>query len=123
APPSYVDTSLFEEREVRLGSACGTLSLPHADGPVPAVVLLSGSGAHDRDETIGRNKPLKDIAWGLASRGVAVLRFDKVTYAHPEEVTSAFTVWDEYGPAGESRGHFLGVRIRDLVEAEHRDAS
>jgi dienelactone hydrolase len=41
------------------------------------VVLLAGSGALDRDETIGRNKPLKDIAWGLASRGVAVARFDK----------------------------------------------
>jgi uncharacterized protein len=47
------------------------------------VVLLSGSGPQDRDETIGRNKPLKDLAWGLASAGVAVLRFDKVTHAHP----------------------------------------
>ena len=54
----------------------------------------------DRDETIGRNKPFKDLAWGLASRGVAVLRFDKVTFAHSAEVKSAtgFTVADEYVP-------------------------
>ena len=69
-------------------------------------MLLSGSGPQDRDETIGRNKPLKDLAWGLASRGVAVLRFDKVTYAHPGEVgrTAGFTVADEYLPQA-TRGH------------------
>ena len=49
---------------------------------------------------IGRNKPFKDLAWGLASRGVAVLRFDKVTYAHPAEVERdpGFTLADEYLP-------------------------
>jgi hypothetical protein len=59
----------------------GTLSLPRQPGPRPAVVLLGGSGPADRDETIGRNKPLKDLAWGVASHGVAGLRFDKVTPA------------------------------------------
>jgi dienelactone hydrolase len=99
--PSYVDSSAFEEEEVSLGAVSGTLSVPRGSGPWPAVVLLSGSGAHDRDETIGRNKPLKDMAWGLASRGVAVLRFDKITHAHPEQVVGnpAFTVYDEYAPA------------------------
>ena len=80
----------------------GTLSLPRRPGsaPYPAVVLLAGSGPLDRDETIGRNKPFKDLAWGLASRGVAVLRFDKVTYAHPGQVKEAqdFTLADEYLP-------------------------
>lgn len=63
-------------------------------------MLLTGSGPHDRDETIGRNKPFKDLAWGLASRGVAVLRFDKVTCAHPGEVAKdpGFTVTGEYVP-------------------------
>ncbi|MGO4431230.1 alpha/beta hydrolase family protein, partial [Streptomyces sp. MCAF7] len=63
-------------------------------------VLLGGGGPFDRDGTSGPNKPLKDLAWGLASRGVAVLRFDKVTYAHPGEVadTSDFTMADEYVP-------------------------
>jgi dienelactone hydrolase len=76
------------------------------------VVLLAGSGPHDADETIGRNKPLKDLAWALASAGVAVARFEKVTHAHPDQVTANpdFTVTDEYVPhavaaIGALRGH------------------
>lgn len=67
---------------------------------MPAVVLLAGSGSLDRDETIGRNKPLKDIAWGLASRGIAVTRFDKVTYTHAAELATAhdITLDSEYLP-------------------------
>src|SRR5262249_16239947 len=41
-----------------------------------------GSGAHDRDETIGPNKPLRDVAWGLASQGVATLRYVKRNKEH-----------------------------------------
>ncbi|MEP7023901.1 MAG: hypothetical protein ABJB47_08855 [Actinomycetota bacterium] len=85
-PPAYADPAAFGEQDVTIGSGPlavpGTLSLPHGAGPQPAVVLLSGSGPGDRDETYGRNKPFKDLAWGLASRGVAVLRFDKVTHAY-----------------------------------------
>jgi hypothetical protein len=42
-------------------------------------VLVHGSGPNDRDETVGANKPFKDLATGLASRGVAVLRYEKRT--------------------------------------------
>jgi len=37
------------------------------------------------DETIGPNKPFKDLAWGLATEGIAVLRYDKRTYRYPKE--------------------------------------
>ncbi|MGD0699594.1 MAG: alpha/beta hydrolase [Trebonia sp.] len=103
-PPSYADPGRFDEHEITLGSGPlavpGTLSLPHEPGPLPAVVLLGGSGPADRDGTILRSRPLKDLAWGLASRGIAVLRFDKVTYAHPNAVRANrdFTVADEYRP-------------------------
>jgi dienelactone hydrolase len=105
-PPGYADTDRFDDHEVTLGArplaVPGTLSLPRQrqSGLLPALVLLGGSGPEDRDGSIGRSKPLKDLAWGLASRGVAVLRFDKVTHAHPDLVSQnrAFTVADEYLP-------------------------
>jgi dienelactone hydrolase len=58
----------------------GILILPASEKPVPAVVLLAGSGPQDRDETVGTNKPLRDLARGLAGHGVASLRYDKRTY-------------------------------------------
>ena len=103
----------FEEREVTIGSGAlavpGTFSLPRGRGPHPGVVLLSGGGPFDRDETSGPNKPLKDLAWGLASRGVAVVRFDKVTFAHASQVADApdFTMTDEYVPHAVAAVHLL----------------
>jgi hypothetical protein len=103
-PPAYADPQSFDEHAVRLGSdelaVDGTMSVPHRPGRLPAVVLLAGSGSLDRDETIGRNKPFRDVAWGLATQGVAVLRFDKVTYAHAGDLQHAdqFTLSDEYLP-------------------------
>jgi len=83
--PAYVDESRFREEEVIIGSGKwqlpGTLTIPVGEGPFAAVVLVHGSGAHDRDETIGPNKPFKELAWGLACQGIAVLRYDKRTYA------------------------------------------
>jgi dienelactone hydrolase len=42
-------------------------------------VLVHGSGPNDRDETVGASKPFRDLAWGLATKGVAVLRYEKRT--------------------------------------------
>jgi uncharacterized protein len=105
--PEYTDPGAVGEQDVTVGAGRlavpGTLTLARASEPRtrhPGVLLLAGSGPLDRDETIGRNKPFKDIAWGLATRGAAVLRFDKVTCAHPREVRQArdFTLNDEYLP-------------------------
>jgi dienelactone hydrolase len=85
-PPSYAKPDSYTEQEVTIGAGewalPGTLTMPRGDGPFPAVVLLAGSGPNDRDGTLEANKPLRDLAWGLASRGIAVLRFDKRTLAH-----------------------------------------
>ena len=92
SPVAYVDPSAFTETEVTVGAAPwalpGTLSMPTGTGPFPAVVLLAGSGPQDRDETIGPNTPLRDIAQGLASQGIAVLRYDKRTKAHGPEMAA-----------------------------------
>jgi dienelactone hydrolase len=99
--PAYVDAANFEEKEISFGAApwalAGTLTLPKGAGPFPAVVLVHGSGPNDRDETIGPNKPFKDLAQGLASQGIAVLRYDKRTKVYPQEVTQLenFTVKEE----------------------------
>jgi dienelactone hydrolase len=76
----------------------GTLTLPDGQGPFPSVVLLSGSGPNDQDETIGPNKPFRDIALGLAARGVASIRYDKRTHAYPQSFSTSGTPIDEYVP-------------------------
>lgn len=54
----------------------GTLTLPRGEGPFPAVILLTGSGTQDRDETIMGHKPFAVWADALTRRGIAVLRYD-----------------------------------------------
>jgi dienelactone hydrolase len=63
--------------------------MPIGAGPFPAIVLVHGSGPNDRDETIGPNKPFRDLALGLASRGIAVLRYDKRTKAYPAKLAAS----------------------------------
>lgn len=100
-PPSYVNLSAFTEENTTVGSGQwklpATLTIPNGAGPFPAVVLVHGSGPNDRDETYGPNKPFKDIAWGLASKGVVVLRYEKRTKQYPEESAAIqnFMVQDE----------------------------
>lgn len=53
------------------------VTVPKATGLAPLVVLVHGSGAHDADETVGPNKPFRDLAEGLAARGIATLRYVK----------------------------------------------
>ncbi len=62
----------------------GTLTLPEKEGPSPAVVLISGSGAQDRNEEIVGHKPFWVIADHLTRNGIAVLRFDDRGYGASE---------------------------------------
>lgn len=80
----------------------GTLTIPaSAEGKWPAVVLVHGSGPSDRDETVGAIKPFRDLAYGLAAQGIAVLRYDKRTSVHAQAIVSdaeayaAFTAEEE----------------------------
>ena len=85
-PPDYANPSAFHEEHVTIGAEPwqlpGTLTEPTGAGPFPAVVLVQGSGPNDEDETVGSNKPFKDLAWGLASRGIIVLRYEKRTHKY-----------------------------------------
>jgi dienelactone hydrolase len=84
--PEYVDEDAFEEREVVVEGDDveleGLLTVPAddagaGDGPYPGVLLVHGAGLHDPDGTAGASKILRDFAWGLASEGVATLRYEK----------------------------------------------
>jgi dienelactone hydrolase len=100
-PPAYVHKEAFHEQDVTVGAGewalPGTLSIPVGQGPFPALVLVHGSGPNDRDETVGAGKPFRDLAWGLASRGIAVLRYEKRTRAHGAKLANVagFTVQQE----------------------------
>jgi dienelactone hydrolase len=102
SPPDYATPGAYAEREVTVGAGRewalpGTLTLPAGRGPFPAIVLVHGSGPNDRDESIGANKPFKDLALGLASRGIAVLRYEKRTKVYGAKLAALrqFTVKEE----------------------------
>ena len=81
------ESDLFDSVELNLpvpalGELPGILTMPKGDGPFPAVILIQGSGASDKDEAVMGLRPFRDIAEGLAEQGVAVYRFDKRTYVY-----------------------------------------
>jgi hypothetical protein len=86
--PSYSQPDSFSSREVSLGEddrkLPGTLTVPHGKGPWAAVVLVHGSGPNDRDESVGGVKVFRDLAEGLTTRGIAVLRYDKRVKVYPQ---------------------------------------
>jgi dienelactone hydrolase len=115
-----------------------TLTVPGSAKPVPAVLMLSGSGPNDRDETVGPNKPFRDLARGLADHGVATLRFDKRTVT-VKDASKVSTIRDEYvvdalealallraAPGVDAKrifvlGHSLGTIAAPLVAKEAGD--
>jgi pimeloyl-ACP methyl ester carboxylesterase len=134
-PPPYADPTAFTEQDIVLEAAGhavpGTLTLPSQ--PSVGVVLLAGGGPFDRDETSGPNKPLKDLAWGLATQGIAVLRFDKLTANRPEAMAEpGYTMTSEYVPHGIAAvrtlaqhvdqvflvGHSMGGKVAPKIAAE-----
>jgi hypothetical protein len=99
--PAYAKPDAFRERETTIISSRwelpGILTLPNTKTAVPAVVLVQGSGPNDQDESIGPNKPFKDLAQGLASQNIAVLRYVKRTKQYGADFRSdvQYTVKDE----------------------------
>lgn len=75
--PYIAEEVTFANGDITLA---GTLTLPEGDGPHPAVVLITGSGPQDRDESLAGGgiaiKPFALIADHLTRAGIAVLRYD-----------------------------------------------
>jgi dienelactone hydrolase len=86
------------------------LTLPAKANNLPAVVLVSGSGPNDRDETVGAEKPFKDIAEDLAKKGIASLRYDKRTFAYQAQIEASggnISIDEEYTQDAASAVNYL----------------
>jgi pimeloyl-ACP methyl ester carboxylesterase len=118
----------------------GTLTLPRGPGPFPAVVLVTGSGPQDRDETLFDHKPFAVIADRLSRAGIAVLRYDDRgvggSGGNPETATTADLARDALAAslhlAADPRidparigivGHSEGAAIAALVANERRETA
>ncbi|MEM8486219.1 MAG: alpha/beta hydrolase [Bacteroidota bacterium] len=95
-PFPYEEEAVFYDNAVGDARLAGTLTLPTSPGPHPAVVLISGSGPQDRDETIMGHKPFLVLSDHLTREGIAVLRYD------------------DRG-TGESTGNFAAATSEDLA--------
>ena len=63
------------------------ITIPKNQVTYPMVIFIHGSGPNDKDETVGPNKPFRDIAHGLAKYNIASLRFDKRTFVYGKKFT------------------------------------
>ena len=118
----------------------GTLTLPRGDGPFPAIVLVTGSGAQNRDEEIFGHKPFLLLADRLTSLGFAVLRYDDrgtgkstgnfgtaTTLDFATDAISAIRFLKGRKEIDTVRigilGHSEGALVAEIVAAEGRDAA
>jgi uncharacterized protein len=96
--PKYAKKRKFKEREIYFKGndflIPGTLTIPKRGKKLPLVILIPGYGIYDRDCTIGSTKAFKDLAWGLASKKVAVIRYDKRSFIYAAKITEFFD--DQY---------------------------
>ena len=92
----FVSNDYFEESEITFGKKEnpieGILTMPKDVKKPPVAILVHGSGHHDADETIGPNKPFRDIAHGLARQGIAVIRYKESSI---EKVMDKLTIQDD----------------------------
>lgn len=93
----------------------GTLTLPEGPGPHPAVVLITGSGPQDRDETIFEHRPFAVLADHLTRKGIAVLRYDDRGVAGSTGERETATM-DDF--AGDAWAAIEFLRTRPQIDAK-----
>ncbi|MBI2840861.1 MAG: alpha/beta fold hydrolase [Acidobacteria bacterium] len=101
-PFPYHDEEVRYDNKTAGATLAATLTLPQGKGPFPAVVLVTGSGPEDRDETVFGHRPFLVLADCLTRRGIAVLRADdrgtgKSTGSYSTATTADFATDVEAG--------------------------
>lgn len=139
-PYPYRDEDVSYDNKVQGNKLAATLTIPSGKGPFPAVVLITGSGPQDRDESIMGHKPFLVLADYLTRKGIAVLRADdrgvgKSTGEFSAATTADFATDTEAGIAYlktrseiNSRmiglvGHSEGGIIAPMVAARNADVA
>ncbi len=87
--PPYAALSKFSVKRLEIGTKWklpAKLTTPIGKGPFPAVVLIGGSGPTDMNESVGVQRPFEDIAYGLSSQGIVVLRYDKRPHVYAKQM-------------------------------------
>lgn len=137
-PYPYISEAVkFENKEANIKLA-GTLTYPKDEKKHPAVVLITGSGAQNRDEELMNHKPFLVLADYLTKNGIAVLRFDDRGFAESEGNFAKATTEDfasdaysavqylktreEFDPNNTGLiGHSEGGMVAFMLGAKHKD--
>jgi pimeloyl-ACP methyl ester carboxylesterase len=116
APFPYQSQDVTFRNEAAGVTLAGTLTRPLGRGAFPAVVLLTGSGPEDRDETLFDHKPFAVLADYLTRRGVAVLRFDDRGVGQSTGTLQGTTSADY---AADARAALAWLRARPDITKKH----
>jgi fermentation-respiration switch protein FrsA (DUF1100 family) len=139
-PYPYRDEDVSYENKVQNVTLAATLTIPQGKGPFPGVVLITGSGPQDRDETLLGQKPFLVLSDYLTRHGIAVLRADdrgvgKSTGVFAKATTADFSTDTEAGIAYlKTRseidphkigliGHSEGAVIAPMIAARNKDVA
>ena len=135
-----VPTKQFSSGQTAEFDLAGTITMPPGDGPFAAVILISGSGPQDRDETIFEHKPFFVIADHLTKQGFAVIRYDErgvakstgefsgaTSFDFAQDVESVIS-WAKTQPKVDSKrivlaGHSEGGLIAPMVASRNKDVA
>ncbi|MBL1144931.1 MAG: alpha/beta fold hydrolase [Bacteroidetes bacterium] len=97
SPPSYVNLESIIEKDTSVGKVDPLLAkwtFPENNSKKAIAVFVHGSGANDMNESLGPNQFFKDLAYGLASNGIASIRYNKRTYDYRNAATSKINELD-----------------------------
>lgn len=139
-PYPYREEEVAYRNIAGASALAGTLTIPPGNGPFPAVLMITGSGPQDRDESIFGHKPFLVIADYLTRRGIVVLRVDDrgvgASKGDVENATSADFAGDVLAGVGYLRsrkevdpkrigliGHSEGAIIAPMVAAQSEDVA